>query len=161
MDILPELQLGTGTDRMVSVLQYSKYRIWLLCSRGIPPRILCEGSIRRCAVNFNVRRIIPRRRNRRYLLNSRHGVKTRKDELVKRKFSWTVMGTELRSSRRQGSQHNTELHWLQTKFPYIFWSYLQDSKWGKGNTCVIFKLIKYNSGTTDWIQWIYSVVQNI
>ena len=55
---LPELQPGIGAVQFISVLQWSKYCSWLMFSTGIPPRILCDVTIWRFAVNFNFRMIV-------------------------------------------------------------------------------------------------------
>jgi len=131
-----------------------------MCSTGTPSRILCDGNRWRCAVDFKVRRIIPRRMDRRNVLNSGQGMTTRKDGLDKRNFSCTIMRNLPRSSRPQCSQHN---HWDSSTsniIPLLFWSWLKYSQWGERNIIVIMKSnIISSSATAGFLQRIYSVVK--
>jgi len=145
------------------VLRYSKYRISLLYSRGIPPRIFCDGTRWRCAVNFNFRRIFPHRKNHRYALNCRQDVTTIKDRLDKSKFSCTIMETEPRWSSLILVTIHKKLLRFQIKFSDIFSLHLRlNVRKRKTNVWYSSQLpITSISGTTYYIQVIYTVVQNV
>jgi hypothetical protein len=140
-----------------------KHRHSILWSRGSVPRLVYDGNSCSCSDNFYFPRLLTCWENHQGALKSGNGVTTRKMDWTRENSISLLWERKLVQPDRRIVTIYIYLHRLQTKFSYTFILHSNvQRKLNEINAWYLSQLHKISSsGTKDFIDGIYSVVQNV